>query len=993
MSEIEFSGMPRRKFLQTAAIAGGGLALGFFRIADAMAADLGAAGHRILYKDFGDVYRKAWTWDKVVKSTHTRANCISACSWDIYVKHGIAWREEQNAVYTAPRPDVPDMNPRGCQKGACYSDLQVDGGRILHPLKRVGKRGEGKWKRISWDDALTEMADKLIDIAVEDGTEAIVHDHGTTNIGIGPETMGEFRFIEAMQVTAIDSYAGVSDMPMGAVQTMGMYACEGTSDDWFRSDYIVVWIGNPTYTRIPEAHFMNEARYKGAKLVVIAPDLNASAIHADLWINPKMETDSAFALAAAKVIIDENLYKRDHVVEQTDLPILVRSDTGRFLRESDLKDDGKDNIFYFWDEATGAIAEVPGCEGNEDKKGNSFLRLNAIKPALDGDFSVRGKDGAAIRATTVFRRLKDHLDRDYTLEKAAQITGIHPSVIQRFAREFSAAKAAMIFASWGACKLHHSDLMQRAMILLTALTGQQGKPGSGMRIAAWWGIPEWVTALTNSENAKLPPADEADMNRRWTREGGPTVRDISHVMKAYTRISNYVPMIPFLYVHGGYDKMWGRQDLADPALPRPLADYMRDSIKNGWTPMHPPVGKKPRALIFTGSNPLRRWPAPQIAEEHLWPKLELIVTVDFRMSTTGMKADLFLPAAGYYEKLGIKYPQSYLHWLVFSDQCVKPLGDSKSEWFIFGLLTQRISERAKQRGIGKVNSSHARGTEIDLAHVYDNWSANGTLDPTDPLSDRKEMANFMKRNAKALATHSVDQALKDGIVRYKGEGMMVNAEWTTCSDYKDNDTLTPYEWQVQQKRTWPTLTGRQQFLIDHEWYVEAGETLPMHKDSPGSNIKWPLRVSGGHTRWSIHAIWRSSTLLLRLQRGEPVCFMHPKDCSKRGIEDGDYAKVFNDVGDYEVMVKVSPSAQPGEVIIYHAWEPYQFKGWKSDQQAIASPWKAIHLAGGYCHLQYHTYYAAPSFAPRGNRVQVALARPGSREGNKRAAQMIPIAQV
>ena len=81
-------------------------------------------------------------------------------------------------------------------------------------------------------------------------------------------------------------------MPIGAVQTWGMYNCEGTSDDWFKSDFIIVWIGNPVYTRIPEVHFMHEARYRGAKLVVIAPDYNASAVHADYWINPRVGTDA-----------------------------------------------------------------------------------------------------------------------------------------------------------------------------------------------------------------------------------------------------------------------------------------------------------------------------------------------------------------------------------------------------------------------------------------------------------------------------------------------------------------------------------------------------------------------------------------------------------------------------------------------------------------------------------------------------------------------------
>jgi anaerobic selenocysteine-containing dehydrogenase len=155
----------------------------------------------IRYGDFTDLYRERWTWDRVAKGTHTRANCIAACSWDVFVKDGIAWREEQNAVYEPPRPDVPDGNPRGCQKGACYTDLQLASSRVLHPLKRVGPRGSGKWQRISWERALDEVADKLIDAAIDQGTESIIYDHGTTNAGYGPETAGEIRFAESVGAT------------------------------------------------------------------------------------------------------------------------------------------------------------------------------------------------------------------------------------------------------------------------------------------------------------------------------------------------------------------------------------------------------------------------------------------------------------------------------------------------------------------------------------------------------------------------------------------------------------------------------------------------------------------------------------------------------------------------------------------------------------------------------------------------------------------------
>ncbi len=93
------------------------------------------------YEGVGDLWRAAWRWDRVVRGTHLRANCFSACAWDLYVKDGMVWREEQADVYAREAPGLPDFAPRGCQKGACYSDLMHAPDRIVHPLERVGPRG------------------------------------------------------------------------------------------------------------------------------------------------------------------------------------------------------------------------------------------------------------------------------------------------------------------------------------------------------------------------------------------------------------------------------------------------------------------------------------------------------------------------------------------------------------------------------------------------------------------------------------------------------------------------------------------------------------------------------------------------------------------------------------------------------------------------------------------------------------------------------------
>jgi DMSO reductase family type II enzyme molybdopterin subunit len=903
------------------------------------------------------VWRDNWTWDRVAKGTHTRANCIGACAWNVFVKDGVVWREEQDTVYESPsRADVPDGNPRGCQKGACYSDLQAASSRILHPLKRVGERGGGRWKRISWEQAYDELADATIDAAVAGGSETVVHDHGTTNAGYGPETAGEMRFISAVGASVIDSWSGVGDMPMGAVQTWGMYNCEGTSDDWFRSDYIVIWVGNPVYTRIPEVHFMHEARYRGAKLVTIAPDYSASSIHSDMWINVKPESDAALGLAAAQVIVSEGLHKEEYIREQTDLPILVREDDGRFLRQADVKRGGADDEFYYWDEAKNKLAAVPGSQGD----GARSLALGELRPALAGSYSVKLATGEEVAVRPVFERLRAQL-ADYTPEKASKITGIAPDVIRRFARELAGARTAMIWASWGSCKHHHSDLFQRAMILLMALTGNQGKPGGGLRVAAWWGL-DGLDKM--GAGVDLSAMDMMRIIPKAIR--GLTPTDYEGLFTQFSESSPNTPLMPWLYVHGGYREMWSRPDLIDPALPRGMDQYMRDAIDRGWTKIHPPEDRPPKMLIFTGCNPLRRWPAPQHAKKHLWPKLDTIVSVNFRMSTSTRFADYVLPGAGYYEKHGIKYAQSYLPYVVVTDQAVPPLGDSKTEWEIFGRLAKRVAERSAERGITSVRGMN--DTSIDLRQTYAKFTENGKYDPTDP-KDPIQLIDTILRASPSVGNMGAEEALRIGAVPIIGPARPTPI-YANYSDYDPDDTHWPHRWFVEDKVAWPTLTGRQQFYIDHEWYLEAGEELPVHKDPPGANSKYPLRINGGHNRWSVHAIWRDHELMLRLQRGVPACFLNPADCAQRGIGDGDTVRVYNDAGEFEAAAKLTHGTQPGQVIIYHAWEPYQFKDWKGQQEPVEAPWKPIHLAGGYGHIHYRMFYGSPSHAPRGGPVEV-----------------------
>jgi anaerobic selenocysteine-containing dehydrogenase len=110
--------------------------------------------------------------------------------------------------------------------------------------------------------------------------------------------------------------------------------------------------------------------------------------------------------------------------------------------------------------------------------------------------------------------------------------------------------------------------------------------------------------------------------------------------------------------------------------------------------------------------------------------------------------------------------------------------------------------------------------------------------------------------------------------------------------------------------------------------------------------------------------------MLRLQRGAPVMYMTLTDAKARGIKDGDLVEVHNDIDSFRVHAKLSPSLRPGQLIIYHAWENYQFPGGKGFQNLIPSPINPIDLAGGEGHIRPFLIHLQPCQTDRDTRVEV-----------------------
>jgi len=901
-------------------------------------------------------YRNRIRWDNVVWSSHCVDCYPGNCPFRAYTRDGIVWREEQAGTHDVIEPGVPDMNPMGCQKGAGWVTTHRAPERILYPMRRAGARGSGSWERISWDEALDTVADAIIDAIEKTGPESILYETSPAQGGmVGVVSIA--RFIGLLGGIAIDLEGVINDFNSGMYLTYGKFNVSSV-DDWFHADRILIWHMNPVYTRIPYYHYIAEARYRGARVYTIAPDVSPSAAHADVYVPVKPGADAALALAMCRVVVDEGLMDATFVREQTDLPLLVRDDNARFLRQTDLEDAGRDDQFYALDEKTGEV--MPAKRGT--------LRWGRRRPSLDGSARVRLKDGARVRVRPVFARLREHL-RAYDPESASAMCGTNPDVIRALARDCAKAKTA-IMLGYNSCKYYHCDLMERSMLLFLALTGNWGKKGTGAR--SWSAGPfdgPFLQGMKQQPGAA--GTREVLRTRRWAidqlKEADPTLTDELATLELVSMIPMHrkiVPAFRLLHRWANYDEVWGRRGWHDPALTRSFDDYFAEAQRNGWWSGMSDASVPPRVFIEVGGNVLRRTRGGQtMLLRNFWKKLSLAVTVDFHMTTTALQSDIVLPAANHSEKINVHYATPHVMQLLIADKAAAPAGEAKPEWEIFQMLARRISRRAKARGLRSFTD--VDGTVRKYAEIGRAYTQGGALRSDEHLVDEwirdSAVAGTIPRGM------TLARMRRTGFVRVQDWGMSPLAVGQ-ASEIRPHETHVPNRDHVDKKYPYPTLTRRAQFYIDHPWFIELGESLPTHKDAPPMGGAYPLRMTSGHMRWSIHSSNVTDRLMLNTHRGEPFIFVNPVDAAARGVGDGGTVRVFNDMGEFRTMVKLAPAVQPGQVVMYNGWDPAQFAGWRGPMDVEPGMVKPLHLAGGYGHVKYRPGMWQPVPVDRATRV-------------------------
>lgn len=257
-----------------------------------------------------DMYRNEFRFTYGKKEEHGYAyhcvNCQGNCAWEVWSNNGVVTRENQSARYPSINAKIPDFNPRGCNKGVQHSQIMYEKDRILYPMKRVGERGAGQWQRVSWDEAAGEVAQKIWDVmSDEDKGPSKLMVHAGTGLLTEGRRAGPLRFSTQLGAVRIYPASYLGDMFSGAAVAYGEGNLGCTYDFMYTVDTAVFWGGNPSVSRIPDAHFVWEGKYNGAKVIVITPEFNASAKSADLWIPIKAGSDNILAMS----VMYENLYR------------------------------------------------------------------------------------------------------------------------------------------------------------------------------------------------------------------------------------------------------------------------------------------------------------------------------------------------------------------------------------------------------------------------------------------------------------------------------------------------------------------------------------------------------------------------------------------------------------------------------------------------------------------------------------------------------------
>jgi anaerobic selenocysteine-containing dehydrogenase len=223
--------------------------------------------------------------------------------------------EKGKIIKVGGNRNSPVNQGRICIKGKNYPNILYGPERLLYPLQRIGKRGEGEFKRISWEQALDLIYEKLKDLKEQYGPESVLYYNRFANLGVVKNCAYGFWY----QFGGFTStYGGLCDSAAQEAITLTYGEVKHNRiSDLENSKLIILWGSNPAYTNIHLMHHINKAVDKGAKLITIDIRENESGAKSHLYLNPRPGTDGCLALGIANQLIEDKLIDHNFIKQHT----------------------------------------------------------------------------------------------------------------------------------------------------------------------------------------------------------------------------------------------------------------------------------------------------------------------------------------------------------------------------------------------------------------------------------------------------------------------------------------------------------------------------------------------------------------------------------------------------------------------------------------------------------------------------------------------------
>lgn len=896
------------------------------------------------------MYRNEFGFTYGKKEEHGYAyhcvNCQGNCAWEIWSHNGVVTRENQSANYPVINAKVPDFNPRGCNKGVQHSQVMYEKDRILYPMKRAGERGEGKWKRISWDEAATEVAQKIWDTMTdpERGPSKLLVQAGTGLLTEGRRG-APLRFGTQLGASRIYPSSYLGDMFSGAALAYGEGNLGCTWDFMFNVDVAVNWGANPSVSRIPDAHFVWEGKYNGAEVITITPEFNATARQSDLWIPIKPGTDNILAMSVISVILEEKLYKPGFIKTFTDLPFLVNKKTKKMIRRTEMEAGQEHNHeaeeeFYCMNAETGMPALMPGSEGSKEKT----LRISdfGISPDLEFEGSIKLANGESVEVTTAFNLLVENA-KLFTPEATKDQTGVNPETARILARKIAIPKVVQITTGFSLNKYYTGILTMWNISSIAGLTGRMGPYGS-VNTENEFSL-SGLGALSGFSGKYNPRFGSGFVGEFVMGNGMETVDDYFSDEDIRRANSNKAT-----------GRSIGKEEYMK-TVEAILADAAEKRV-NGETVQG--AGHRyyePDTAIIIADSRFRRNKGSKYRDAFL-KKMKYFAYVDYRMSETAIYADLVLPAKSHYEVYDLRSSPGYHRFTNLAQPAkdLKAVGESMDEWSMFALIAKKLEEIAnKDENIDKAQvpdeKKYAREGFHDLSIFYQEFTN------TDEESET-EGEPYLGTDKLALdaALLKCDQYQPWTIEKmYKAGGFLqLNEKAAKSSPLYSDKPFNSNEDHVFKFAPLETMSGRQTFYVDHDRWIDLGSNTntAMQPITPIS-VEHPFTMMTPHARWSIHSNYKTSRTLQRLQRGGvPYVMINQSVADAKGIKDGDDIKIYNKLGSFIAMAKVSNQVSADSLVMEHGWEPHQYKGMRGHNEVVPTALNLLELTSGWGHMKF-----------------------------------------